>query len=134
MAGHRPVAAVLHHLDEETYDEPAPYAEEPWVEQDHTDHYDGCVDQQDHHGEEIDDEILALELRTVADIDAEAPHDIGDETVSDVVQSQTIACMAWFTTRQSKGKKKERAKAKENDFLLESQTCPWKNGSESWQP
>ena len=104
--------------DEEMYEEPAPYAEEPWVEQDHTDHYDGCVDQQDHHGEEIDDEILALELRTVADLDAEAPHDIGDEIVSDVVQSQTIACMAWFTTGQSKGKKKGKGKGKGKRFPI----------------
>ena len=59
------------------------------ADEDCIDQYDGDIDQHDHQGEEIDDEILALELNTLNDLDNEKDWTfltVGEDVAAELTQ------------------------------------------------
>ena len=85
-----------------------------WISQGsdwHIDQYDGDVDPRDEEGDEVDDEILATELWTMAEIDEREAED--DNQIAQAVQNMTVASIAMVSLRGNgsrKGKGKGRGK------------------------
>ena len=77
------------------------------ADEDCIDQYDGDVDQHDHQGEEIDDEILAIELSTLNDLEQGEDLTVEEDVAAELAQTETMSCMAWVAAI-GKGKGKGR--------------------------
>ena len=71
---------------------------------DQIDHYDGDVDQHDIQGEEVDDEILAMELYTLTELGDEQLT-VDEDVAAELAQSETMNNMAWIAVGKGKGRK-----------------------------
>jgi hypothetical protein len=65
------------------------------------------VDQHDHQGEDIDDEILAIELSTLNDLEQGEDLTVEEDVAAELAQTETMSCMAWVAAI-GKGKGKGR--------------------------